>query len=1611
MSRSKLFKGLLFAAAILLVLATLYFEALPTTAAPPDTLVIGESRFVPGAPAAFRVLVRDHNSSQPLPDADVTVSLQAPDQEAVPVFSGRTDRDGNLNVSFIVPKDAASDQQLIVETRSERGTHQTKPPIVITRDYRILLTTDKPIYQPGQTIHLRALALSTADHSAAAQQPIEISIADGKGNRVFRRTVTASDFGVAFTDFQLANEVNTGPYKITAKLGDTLSEKTVEVKYYVLPKFAIDLTTDRTYYQPGATVHGTLRANYFFGKPVSQGQVKIEGYTFDVERTSVINLEGQTTPNGDLEFSFELPDYIAGSDLENGQGRFYVQASVIDQAQHTEVTNLSLPVTASPIVIRAIPEGGRLQWDFENMITVLTSAPDGAPLETELTVWQGGARDAQQIRTDAYGLAEVRVKPVETPQRVRIEARAANGAQAASDFTFEAQPTGDSILLRTDKPIYRVGEVMSVTVLSTGGQGTFYLDIVRNGQTASTRAVPFAEGRAQVAIDLTPDLNGTLEMHAYRITREGQIVRDTRLVLVDDATGLDVALKPDKDVYRPGDQAQLDIAVKDQQGAGTQAALGLAIVDESVFALAEQDPGFARLYFLLEQELLQPKYDLHGFSLTRSMAEPAEETTLRNAQAVAARAALAQAAAASPAFSLMSNSHDDVSRALRMRQGAYFGGLSNWLSALSVIMSGAVVWYGGVWLHRRQRLGVSFMLVICLIIGLFILGTSRLYELYPLILFGLGATLVIGFLVMIAWAVQRKDKAFRRAIGLMAANVGLLILIGFMQSRSYGFDSSYDLELLALIGLALMILMYFMLLFGEIAGGCGTQMLLLGLVFTLIISAGCAPAAPAPLVMPAQPTRAPAQEAMQRPADTKQGPAAEEPRLRQYFPETMLWLPDAVTDQNGQLKIDVPIADSITTWRVTALASTRDGRIGSTTSGLRVFQDFFVDLDLPVALTVGDEIAVPIGVYNYLPDKQTVRLELAPADWYELLDEPSKVIEIAGNDVSVVYFRVRAKSFGLQPFKVTAYGSKLSDAIQKMVRVLPNGKAQSAAQSDRLENNTTIQRTVSIPAQAIPGTQAITVKIYPGIVSQVVEGLDSILRMPNGCFEQTSSSAYPNALVLDYLQQTKQASPEVQMKAEEYINLGYQRLTTFEVPGGGFSLFGRAPADRMLTAYGLQEFSDMRRVHDVDPALIQRAAEWLLGQQQPDGSWENDLGLVHESSWSNLQNNRLPVTAYIVWSLMDAGFSDDPRAQRGLAYVREHRGEADDAYVVALVANALVAADTCAGGQCQGRSASGPDKPFTLSADTQDVLNRLAEMSVKRDNAVTWPSKIATFMGSQGETGSIETTALATLALLRAEVQPDVANGGLTALIKAKDEYGTWYTTQTTILALKALLQSLRVGSENVNAAIAIKLDGGAARSVKVTPENFDVVQAVTFNDLTPGSEHTIEIAAQGEGNLMYQIAANYYLPWNVVPRGSDRGEALSIGVKYDRTQLQMNDNVTVNVNVRLNDPNARVDSALIDLGVPPGFAVQSEDLDRLVAHYRDLPADYAGARLERYELTGRQVIVYVTNLSGAEALDFSYRLKAKYPLSVQTPASAAYDYYNPDHAGEVPPLVLMVTE
>jgi uncharacterized protein YfaS (alpha-2-macroglobulin family) len=135
------------------------------------------------------------------------------------------------------------------------------------------ITTDKPVYQPGQVIHLRTLALDTLDLRAADAQTVTLTVADPQGNKLLHRALPTSQYGVASADFTLDSQATSGDYQITAAIGPNTATRTVEVKPYTLPRFEITFQPDQPFYLPGETATGVIEARYFFGKPVAGGQV------------------------------------------------------------------------------------------------------------------------------------------------------------------------------------------------------------------------------------------------------------------------------------------------------------------------------------------------------------------------------------------------------------------------------------------------------------------------------------------------------------------------------------------------------------------------------------------------------------------------------------------------------------------------------------------------------------------------------------------------------------------------------------------------------------------------------------------------------------------------------------------------------------------------------------------------------------------------------------------------------------------------------------------------------------------------------------------------------------------------------------------------------------------------------------------------------------------------------------------------------------------------------------------------------------------------------------------------------------------------------------------
>ncbi len=1504
---------------------------------PLQTVVRGQTRWLAGGPAALRVIVTNHDTGEPVRGA-AHVGITPTDEQAMGklnLFSGPL-RKGTLDAQFVVPDLRPGSYELSVRVVSRLGIDDVKSTVTIARETQILLTTDKPLYQPGQTMHLRALALRKPSMAPAAGERVTLEVEDAKGNKVFKKRIEASKFGIVSAEFTLADEINMGRYTIRAVAEDGQAERTVEVKRYVLPKFKAGLTPDRSYYLPGETLTGKVQCDYFFGKPTSGASVLITVSTFDVEFNEVAEIVGKTDENGRFEFEIELPDYFVGQPLEQGNAFVKLDVEMTDKAEHTEKITETVPIAKDPLVITVVPESGQVKPGVDNIIYILVAQPDGTPVTTAFepsfltqdtiaappepvgsgAKWIAPA-GGDAFRTDEMGVGEILLNAAICDAKVLrglvisvANPRAQNKVTRSVDLPIESAE--HSLILRASRALAKVGDAVEFTAISTKQRGTTYLDVIRDNQTVLTRAVDLKGGRSEFSLPLTHDLQGTLEVHAYQILPDENIIRDTRLLYVEPADDLVVEVRPNQETYRPGDPAELRFAVRDQRGRPTLAALGVTIVDESVFALQEMQPGLERIYFALERELLKPRYEIHGFTaegvlrgkLPFEGAKPAEEQALRQRAA----AVLFAASQTRDPYTLTVNTYD------RRVQEA----MERWAKEMA---------------RDAERIDRALR------------EYERAHGRYLRPDEDIS-TLVAEGLLKKSDLRDRWNNPYR--VRWSRANCWL---------ESAGPDGKWDTKddirgigqwakdglRLRRPGVA-----------GGMARGEFVEEEMLGMD-AAVMKAGAVFATAAP--------------------EERKGEAGQpQVRLRQFFPETMYVNPAVITDERGRASVTVQMADSITTWRMQALASSQKGQLGSTTTGLRVFQDFFIDIDLPVALTQNDEISIPIAVYNYLPEAQTVRLTLEREPWFELVgEEAEKSLEIAASDIRAVFYRIRAKGIGSHSLTVHAEGSRLSDAIKRSIDVLPDGEERRDTWNDRLEG--TVEQQVTLPKQAIAGASTILVKIYPGLFSQAVEGLDAMLRMPFGCFEQTSSVTYPNVLVLDYLKSTKQAKPELQMKAEQYINVGYQRLLSFEVEGGGFSWFGNPPAHKVLTAYGLMEFRDMSRVHEVDENVISRTQNWLAGLQQKDGTWERDEGGIAEGI-INRQTDTLRVTAYIAWALAESGRSGDA-VQRALGYLDRHWREAKDPYALAVIANAYL---------------TGAPKSDTVA----DVLAALAKAATVEDNVAYWRSEGPTFTSAKDGSADLETTALATYALVKSGRYVDLTNKAITYLIRSKDSFGTWQTTQATVWALKALLLSMEKAAQEIDGTATVWVNGQEAGSFRITQEDYDVVRQVDARTLVRAGENDVRITLKGKGSALYQIVAKYYLPWELVkPPGE---ELLTIDVSYDRTELATDDLLTASVRVVNNDPR-KANMVVIDLGLPPGFSLMSEDLDKLVER----------KVIEKYSVAARQIIVYLDELASKKPLAFSYRLRAKFPIKAATPASRVYRYYNPEIEATAEPVSLVV--
>ena len=713
---------------------------------------------------------------------------------------------------------------------------------------------------------------------------------------------------------------------------------------------------------------------------------------------------------------------------------------------------------------------------------------------------------------------------------------------------------------------------------------------------------------------------------------------------------------------------------------------------------------------------------------------------------------------------------------------------------------------------------------------------------------------------------------------------------------------------------------------------------------------------------------------------------------RSDFAETLLWKPCAVTDASGSLTLPFHLADAVSGYRVVVAGHSADGRLGAATSVIDVRKPVALSAKLPPELCGADTLNLPVTVTN-AGEGQNVALSFNQAG----AEGVERVLKLPARGEARTLWPIRPSgnrltlSLSAEPTLPTLPGSTAGrDALSLSIPVVPDGFPVAGAASATVAGAAKL--TLTLPETWIPGSLAPKLAIYPSAMGQALGGLDGMLREPYGCFEQTSSVNYPNLLVLDYLQQTGQAKPELVARAKEYLERGYARLVGFECPVTGenrklgFEWFGAADRPHeALTAYGLVQFADLARVFPVDGAMVARTRAFLASKRDGKGGFSrrpdpHGFGQVPDAVYH----------AYLAWALATADRLAGTPSDYGVelaALLKRCDDAADphgqDPYVMALVALAHQNAG-------RGRLAEG-------------LLRRLAN---RQDAAGLVQGARTSIVNSGGSDLVTEATSLAALAWLGSptpEFATAAAGKAVRALQAQRKASGHFGSTQATVLALKALVAHAQASRADAEVGqVVVKVNGTTLPTTTVNTANFDPLElAIDPKLLKPGAN---EVTLESTLKAALPVTASFEAR-TLVPAGNERclvrlDTGLAAGTLAEGNSTRLGVRLTNSVN----RPHGMATAVV---GIPAGLRLPA-DLKQLKA-LTERPADGSEPTLGYFETNKRELVLYWRSLAPSQVISLDLDVVAEVPGNFRGAASRAYLYYDSDAKFWAAPLAATV--
>lgn len=342
------------------------------------------------------------------------------------------------------------------------------------------------------------------------------------------------------------------------------------------------------------------------------------------------------------------------------------------------------------------------------------------------------------------------------------------------------------------------------------------------------------------------------------------------------------------------------------------------------------------------------------------------------------------------------------------------------------------------------------------------------------------------------------------------------------------------------------------------------------------------------------------------------------PKIRKSFKDNLAFKKIRLKD--GKFAADVKMADNLTKWKAEFIGFPKGSKPLYATDSTVSTKDLFIECSLPTFYVKNDKTFLPLTVY----DKKKEGGELTVIFPEEIKTDVKSISLPAGQTRHDIKLPIEFLAKGDFKLSLKVENENNNDQIEQDVSVKGEGIRRKLFENYELSLNKSVNIKLPNPTNSISNEHYL--KIESGQLSETLSSIESLIRTPTGCFEQTSSKNLPNIVVYEYLK-SRNFKPQLQETTRQKLREAYQRLLSYEVKGGGFSLYGKGSASIWLTTYGILQFSLMSKHIYVDPDVIDRS--WIKIKSRLSTLPEDEKVFA---MWSALQANVLTQNEFQIYT-------------------------------------------------------------------------------------------------------------------------------------------------------------------------------------------------------------------------------------------------------------------------------------------------------------------------------------------------------------------------------------------